>query len=258
MSTRARPRRRPLIASASKLAGFTLFTRLLWPGLGARAGNVSTTCQGRARLAAGRGGVSAASLLLGNFGALAQSNVRRLLAYSAIAHAGALLLGVIAAAGRPGAALLLRGDLRPRHGRRVRRHRRVERRGRCQKLTDLAGLHRRSPLLAGCLAGVHPVARGHSAARRFLRQVPSSPPRCKSAASAGPAGWLALLAIALSAVALYYYLIVLKQALVVPLTMPFAGNAAFIPAPRESWPPSRMPASPSPSSRPTARKRSTR
>jgi NADH-quinone oxidoreductase subunit N len=31
---------------------------------------------------------------------------------------------------------------------------------------------------------------------------------------AGPAGWLALLAIALSAVALYYYLLVLKQVLV--------------------------------------------
>jgi NADH-quinone oxidoreductase subunit N len=33
---------------------------------------------------------------------------------------------------------------------------------------------------------------------------------------AGPAGWLTFLAIALSAVALYYYLIVLKQALVTP------------------------------------------
>ena len=42
-----------------------------------------------------------ASMLIGNFGALAQSNVRRLLAYSAIAHAGSLLLGVIAA-GRAG------------------------------------------------------------------------------------------------------------------------------------------------------------
>jgi NADH-quinone oxidoreductase subunit N len=30
----------------------------------------------------------------------------------------------------------------------------------------------------------------------------------------GPAGWLALLAIAMSAVALYYYLLILKQALV--------------------------------------------
>ncbi len=32
---------------------------------------------------------------------------------------------------------------------------------------------------------------------------------------AGPAGWLTMLAIAMSAVALYYYLIILKQALVV-------------------------------------------
>ncbi|MGH7957289.1 MAG: NADH-quinone oxidoreductase subunit N, partial [Opitutaceae bacterium] len=31
----------------------------------------------------------------------------------------------------------------------------------------------------------------------------------------GPAGWLALLAIAMSAVSLYYYLLILKQALVV-------------------------------------------
>ena len=32
----------------------------------------------------------------------------------------------------------------------------------------------------------------------------------------GPAGWLAVLGIGLSAVALYYYLLVLKQALVAP------------------------------------------
>jgi len=36
---------------------------------------------------------------------------------------------------------------------------------------------------------------------------------------AAPAGWLALLAIALSAVAFYYYLLVLKQALVVTPTV---------------------------------------
>jgi NADH-quinone oxidoreductase subunit N len=35
---------------------------------------------------------------------------------------------------------------------------------------------------------------------------------------AGPAGWLALLAIAMSAVSLYYYVIILKQALVVRTT----------------------------------------
>ena len=35
---------------------------------------------------------------------------------------------------------------------------------------------------------------------------------------AGPAGWLAILAIFLSALALYYYLVILKQALVVAPT----------------------------------------
>ena len=48
--------------------------------------------------------LSAASLLLGNFAALAQTNVRRLLAYSAIAHAGALVLGVITARGASAAS----------------------------------------------------------------------------------------------------------------------------------------------------------
>ena len=40
---------------------------------------------------------AAATMLLGNITALAQSNIKRLLAYSSIAHAGTMLLGVIAA-----------------------------------------------------------------------------------------------------------------------------------------------------------------
>jgi NADH-quinone oxidoreductase subunit N len=47
---------------------------------------------------------------------------------------------------------------------------------------------------------------------------------------AGPAGWLALGAIALSAVALYYYLLVLKSALVAAP----AENAASIRVPLEA------------------------
>jgi len=38
--------------------------------------------------------LSAASMIFGNLAALAQSSVRRLLAYSAIAHAGYILLGL--------------------------------------------------------------------------------------------------------------------------------------------------------------------
>ena len=203
-----------LIASASKLAGFTLFTRLLWAGFGGAVGRVSALTGGSGWLPV-LAVMAAASLLVGNFAALAQSNLRRLLAYSAIAHAGTLLLGVMAF-GRSGPAPLFYyastyglatvgafGVIAA-----------VERGGRCQNITDLAGLCRRSPLLAACLtvfilslAGIPPLA-------GFFGKLTVFAAALQLGGVAGPAGSLAILAIALSTVALYYYLIVLKQALV--------------------------------------------
>ncbi len=203
-----------LIASASKLAGLVFFTRLLWPGLGGTIGTVA-----HFPMTVGWGPVvvllAGASLLLGNIGALAQSDVRRLLAYSAIAHAGALLLGVLAA-GRIGIGPLYYyaatyglatvgafGVIAV-----------LETSGPAQQLTDLAGLWRRSPLLAGCLAvfvlslaGIPPLA-------GFFGKFAVFASVLQLGGLSGPAGWLALLAIAMSAVALYYYLLILKQALV--------------------------------------------
>jgi NADH-quinone oxidoreductase subunit N len=205
-----------LIASASKLAGLVVFARLLWPGLGSAAGTIAhvPTTVGWAPVVAL---IAAASLLLGNIGALAQTNVRRLLAYSAIAHAGALLLGVIAAGYfGPGAlfyyaatyglaAVGAFGVLCV-----------LEATGPAQKLTDLAGLYKRSPLLAGCLAifvlslaGIPPLA-------GFFGKFAVFAAVLRLGGLGGPMGWLALAAIALSAVALYYYLLILKQALVAP------------------------------------------
>jgi NADH-quinone oxidoreductase subunit N len=203
-----------LIASASKLAGLVLYTRLLWPGLGGTAGTIAhlPVTVGWAPAVALLAG---ASLLLGNLGALAQSNVRRLLAYSAIAHAGVLLLGVITA-GRIGPGPLFYyaatyglatvgafGVIAA-----------LETGGRVQHLSDLAGLYKRSPFLAGCLAlfilslaGIPPLA-------GFFGKFAVFAAVLRLGGLAGPAGWLALLAIALSAVALYYYLLILKQALV--------------------------------------------
>jgi NADH-quinone oxidoreductase subunit N len=43
------------------------------------------------------GGLAVATMIVGNIGAIAQSNVKRMLAYSSIGHAGYILLGVIAA-----------------------------------------------------------------------------------------------------------------------------------------------------------------
>ncbi len=225
------------IASASKLAGFTLFARLFWHGLSPVAGKMSATHDAPGWLPA-VAVVAAASMLLGNFVALAQSNIRRLLAYSAIAHAGALLLGVIVV-GRAGASpfyyyaatygLATVGAFGVIAV--------VERSGPCQKITDLAGLYRRSPLLAGSLAifilslaGIPPLA-------GFFGKFAVFSAALQLGGLAGPAGWLAFLAIALSALALYYYLIVLKQALVAapeknatPIAVPIVARFTLLTA----------------------------
>ncbi|AOS44793.1 NADH-quinone oxidoreductase subunit N [Lacunisphaera limnophila] len=219
-----------LIASASKLAGLVLFTRLLWPGLGGTAGTIAhlPLTVGWAPVVALLAG---ASLLLGNIGALAQSNVRRLLAYSAIAHAGVMLLGVIAA-GRTGLGPLFYyaatyglatvgafGVIAA-----------LESGGRVQQLSDLAGLYRRSPFLAGCLAifilslaGIPPLA-------GFFGKFAVFASVLQLGGLQGPAGWLTILAIALSAVALYYYVLILKQALVATGAPEVAPVRAPLPA----------------------------
>ena len=46
--------------------------------------------------------VAVASLTLGNFAAITQTNVKRLLAYSSISHVGYILLGLVAAVTRIG------------------------------------------------------------------------------------------------------------------------------------------------------------
>jgi NADH-quinone oxidoreductase subunit N len=202
-----------LIASASKLSALVLFTRLLWTGFSSAAANgllpgwVPTVA-----LLAG------ASMTLGNLAALAQTNVRRLLAYSAIAHAGSLLLGVITIGAKDGpgpvfyyaatyglATVGAFGVIAV-----------VERAGECQRLTDLAGLYRRSPLLAGCLvvfilslAGIPPLA-------GFFGKFFVFSAAFNIGGLASPPGWLALAALLLSIVSLYYYLLILKQALVLP------------------------------------------
>src|SRR6266478_4136909 len=49
---------------------------------------------------------AAASMVLGNLTAIVQTSVRRLLAYSAIAHAGYMLLGIIGHCGQSFASLV--------------------------------------------------------------------------------------------------------------------------------------------------------
>jgi NADH-quinone oxidoreductase subunit N len=160
--------------------------------------------------------MAAGSIVLGNLAALVQTSVRRLLAYSAIAHAGYMLLGIAAYTSQSGAAVLyyaLTYALTTVGAFGVIAI--VERSTGSDRLDAFAGLSRRNPLLAGTmllfllsLAGIPPLV-GFWAKFNLFAAVLRAP-------SAGHWG-LALVALALgaSAVSLYYYLQVLKRIYVV-------------------------------------------
>jgi len=152
------------------------------------------------------------SMLLGNLAAIAQSNVKRLLAYSAIAHGGYALLAVLTDNLQGAAALVYYvvtyaltvlgafGVVSV-----------VEESAGEARFSDFAGLSRRAPLLSFCmmifmlsLAGIPPLAGFFGKFYVFTAAVNAQ------AKNLGLL-WLVVFAIAMSAVSLYYYLQVLKQ-----------------------------------------------
>jgi NADH-quinone oxidoreductase subunit N len=158
--------------------------------------------------------VAALSMVLGNLTAIAQTGVKRLLAYSAIAHGGYMLLAVLAndSSGHAGlmyyvityglATLGAFGVVAV-----------VEDAAGDDSIASFAGLSRRSPLLSLCLlvfllslGGIPPLA---GFLGKFLVFT-------AAAAGEGRLGlmWLVVLAILMSAVSFYYYLRVLKAAYV--------------------------------------------
>ena len=82
----------------SKAAGFAVFIRFVWAFT--NGGSYELDLPGGAVIEMNWpiliGVVAAASMCVGNFAALFQDNLKRLLAYSSIAHAGYLLMGVAA------------------------------------------------------------------------------------------------------------------------------------------------------------------
>jgi NADH-quinone oxidoreductase subunit N len=179
--------------------------------------------------------VAAASMVLGNLAALAQTSVRRLLAYSAIAHAGYILLGIATerayrGEGSPFEFFLSTTGPAHRSANAVLYYvltyalttigafgvvSVVERAAGSDRLDSFLGLHKRNPLLAGVLlilflslAGIPPLV-GFWAKFNLFAAVLGE--------NAGPLPFaLVSLAIALSAVSLYYYLQILKRAYVMP------------------------------------------
>ena len=201
------------IASGSKVASFVVLGKIVLIGFGPVAGSSAWQA-----MIAGWSPVlavlAALSILLGNFVALAQTNVRRLLAYSAVAHGGYTLLGIVAG-GRDGfsatlfyttvyaitlvGAFAVVGIVKNQTG--------------GDDLQNFAGLASRSPLAAACmsifmlsLAGLPPLAGFFG--KFYLFSV--------AFRTGGDHGllWLVVVALFGSFVSLYYYLIVLRAVFV--------------------------------------------
>jgi NADH-quinone oxidoreductase subunit N len=196
------------IASGSKVASFFILARVLMVAFDGTGGSAAWRefVPGWIPIIAT---LAVASMLLGNIAAIAQSSVKRLLAYSAVAHAGYALIAIMAnQAGLPSllyyvityavTALGAFGVVAA-----------VETTS-SDKFSDFAGLHRRAPVLSLCmavfilsLAGIPPLA-------GFFGKFYVFASAARAASSLGLL-WLVIVAIALSCVSLYYYLQVLKQ-----------------------------------------------
>jgi NADH-quinone oxidoreductase subunit N len=160
--------------------------------------------------------LAAASMTVGNLAALAQISVRRLLAYSAIAHAGYMLLALAYLSSRGAAAILyyiLTYGLTTIAAFGVVGV--VERATGTDRLDGFLGLNKRNPLLAAVLlvlflslAGIPPLV-GFWAKFNLFAAV------LRVDAGVWPFTLVAL-AVAFSAVSLYYYLQLLKRAYVMP------------------------------------------
>ncbi len=83
------------LSVAPKAAGFAVVTRFFWSGLSVREGaplELTGTLGWQSFLIL----VSVLTMTVGNVAALTQTNMKRLLAYSSIAHAGYIMMGVVA------------------------------------------------------------------------------------------------------------------------------------------------------------------
>ncbi len=202
------------ISTAPKLAAFAMIIRLLVDGLE----SLNADWQQMFMI------LAALSMIVGNLLAIAQTNIKRMLAYSTISHVGFLLLGMVGAnaAGYSAAmfyAITYAVTTLAAFGVVLA----VSRDGyEAVALTDLAGLARRNPLLAAVmmlamfsLAGVPPTV-GFYAKLSVLSAV----------VDAGFL-WLAVIAVAMSVIGAFYYLRIVK---LLYFDEPAGSNEAALPA----------------------------
>jgi NADH-quinone oxidoreductase subunit N len=199
------------IATGSKVASFFVFLKVLFHAFGGMQGTVfwGTPASGWTMLLAV---MAAASMILGNLVAIKQSNVKRLLAYSSIAHAGYIFIGLVAATEMGNTAVLFYIVVYSltnlgAFGVVVA----LAKQAGGEDMDNFNGMARRAPFLSMLmlifvlsLAGIPPLGGFFGKFYLFTAAVG------RDAHNFGLL-WLVILGILMSAVSLYYYLVLLKH-----------------------------------------------
>ncbi|MCW4453201.1 NADH-quinone oxidoreductase subunit NuoN [Flavobacterium sp. MXW15] len=185
------------ISSAPKLAAFGMAYRLLEVGVGP----LSEQWQGVI------GGLAALSLVIGNLMAIAQSNLKRMLAYSTVSHIGFLLLG-IAGGGERGytAALFYAVSYAIMSTAAFGAIIALSRRGfEAENIDDFKGLNARNPWMAGLVLCIMASLAGIPPFLGFWTKL-----MVLGAAVDGGLLWLAILGVICAVIGCFYYLRVIK------------------------------------------------
>jgi NADH-quinone oxidoreductase subunit N len=180
------------LSTASKAAAFAIFARIFYVGM------YHFQLDWQYVLAV----VAALSMIIGNLAAITQDNIKRMLAYSSIGHAGYVLMGIIAVSemGLRGVLVYSVVYIAATLGiwATVLTLQRHEYAG--EQVDDFEGLHKRAPWLAFAmivfllsLGGIPPTA--GFIGKYFLFYA---------AVGAG-FGWLAIIAVLMSAVSMFFY-----------------------------------------------------
>ncbi|MFN3344498.1 MAG: NADH-quinone oxidoreductase subunit N [Chloroherpetonaceae bacterium] len=183
-----------LMSTASKAAAFTaLITVVL---------NVSSQTENNSNWTFALSTIAVLTMVVGNIAALSQDNLKRMLAFSSIAHAGYMLVGIVAGSDAGYSAVLYYALVYSLMNigafgviALLERHRELT------SASDYAGLFKEKPLLAGVMA-------------LFMLSLTGIPPfggfigKYKLFAAAVETGfsWLAVVGVLASAVSAYYYL----------------------------------------------------
>ncbi len=199
------------IAAGSKVASFFILAKIVMVGFSGGGGSGSWRNFGSGWIPV-LATMAALSMVLGNLAAISQSSVKRLLAYSAIAHSGYALIAIITNHPMAVGSLLyyvityaftVLGAFAVVAV--------VEHNANGDKLSDFAGLSQRAPILSACmmvfmlsLAGIPPLA-------GFFGKFYVFADALRYGARDLGLLWVVILAIGTSAISLYYYLQILKQ-----------------------------------------------